>query len=146
MRESKFVTFLHAAGATGLLLAPAMVLDLAPEFTARFLAWLDTMPYLVTGLLCFAWLLAIIGCMWPPYQVVGRWFWGLGAAGLIALVSWACATDVINDDFIIPALGEMGTTVVSAICGLLLCICVAGLIFDGPRRSNRSNAGGERVT
>lgn len=141
MKESRFVTFLHAAGATGLLLAPAMALDLAPAFAALVLAWLDTMPYLVTCLLAFVWLLAIIGCMWPPYQAMGRWFWGLCAAGLIALASWACIAGVVNAAGVIPALGATGTTVVSAICGLLLCICVAGIIFDGPHRSSRSNTG-----
>ncbi len=144
MSESRFVMFLHATGATAILLAPAMVLDTAPELAARFLAWLDTMPYLVTCLLAFVWLLAIIGCLWPPYQVMGRWFWGLCAAGLVALATWLCVTGVVNAAGVIPALGATGTTVVSAICGLLLCVCVAGLIFDGPKqRRDAANPGGE---
>lgn len=144
MRESKLVLYLHCAAATALLMAPAMVIEMAPEFAARFSAWLDTMPYLVTCLLCFVWLLAIIGCLWPPYQVMGRWFWGLGVAGLIAFAFWLCVADVVNDAGIIPVLGEMGSDFASVVWGLLFCLCVAGMIFDGSKqRRDTTTPGGE---
>lgn len=119
----------HTLAITALVLGPCAVWALAPEFVAQFTAMLSSTPYGegIEAALIFAWFVCLIGCFFPPRRILGRGAWAVLGAGLFGLWCWAVANDVLGD----------ADSVASVIWVLLLCICVAGIIFDGPKSWER---------
>ncbi len=143
----KRASITHTLAIIALVMGPCAVWALAPEFVAQFEAVLSSSPYgegIEAALMC-AWFICLLGCFFPPRRIFGRGVWAVLAAGLFGLGLWACAADIINDAGEIPSLGAMGSAVASGVWVLLMCLCVAGIIFDGPksweRRYNQSNTG-----
>ncbi|MCD8052219.1 MAG: hypothetical protein LUE89_11185 [Clostridiales bacterium] len=146
-RICKRASWTHGLAMTALIMIPCAVWALAPEFVAQFEAVLSSSPYGegIEAAIGYAWLICLIGCFFPPRRIFGRGFWAVLTVGWFAAIYWACATDKINADGELVALGELGSSVFQPLICLLLCVFVAGIIFDGPksweRRYSQSSTG-----